>query len=136
MATLNYPVCRAHAAGLGLAAVVTRRTGGFRFLRGFIYLLAIPGALTFAVIAARWLGLLAPLRNDQAMPMPFVAMLAAAIAATAYLIYAFRALPVRLVGQSKDTVTLRFSNDDFAARFVAQNRRNLRAVPWWKKFVL
>jgi hypothetical protein len=78
---------------------------------------------------------MAPLRNAAPPPFSLVAMEVVAVAATIYLIFAFRSMPVRLVGQSSDTVTIRFSNDEFAQRFEAQNQSNLRDVPWWKKFV-
>jgi hypothetical protein len=135
MATLSYPVCRVHAGGLGLAAIVTRRTGGFRFLRAFIYLLGFMGALMLLAMALRAVGLLPPMRNAAPPPFSLIAIQVAALVSTAYLVFAFRALPVRLIGQSKDTVTIRFSNDEFAERFDAQNQSNLRDVPWWRKFV-
>jgi len=135
MATLSYPVCRIHAGGLGLAAIVTRRTGGFRFLRGFTYLLGFMGVPMLMVMLLRAVGVMAPLRNAAPPPFSLVALEVVAVAATIYLIFAFRSMPVRLVGQSSDTVTIRFSNDEFGQRFAAQNQSNLRDVPWWKKFV-
>ena len=135
MAMLDYPVCHAHATGLGFAGIVTRRTLLFRFLRGFIYFTAILGVPVFLMMATRAVGLASTPHNAQPSPTVFIAMFAAGIAAAAYLVHAFRALPVRLVGQSSDTVTIRFSNDAYATRFIAQNRKSLREVPWWKKFL-
>ena len=104
-------------------------------LRGFTYLLGFMGVPMLVVMLLRAVGAMPPLRNAVPLPFALVAIEAVAVAATIYLILAFRALPVRLVGQSRDTVTIRFGNDDYAKRFEAQNQSNLRDVPWWKKFV-
>src|SRR5581483_9900341 len=90
MVSLKYPVCRAHAGGLGLAGFVTRRTAGLSFLRGFSYFVGVLGVAIFAVMAARAVGL-AP-RNNLPTPWPFLAIFAGGIAASAYFIHAMRTL--------------------------------------------
>jgi hypothetical protein len=121
---LRYPVCQAHARWLGIASLVTRKTGGFAAIRGMVYFFGILGLPMVPTIISRWFG------QSTRVGMPvFEALFFAGAVGMVGIIAAYLKLPVRLVKQTDDTVTVKFKNDAYAAEFARLNQDSARIAP-------
>ena len=118
---LNYPVCQAHARGLSLANLVTRKTMGFAVLRFMVFVMGTLGLslIPFALIKALS-------RSGTDMPAEMAAIYAVSAFAMIGLIAAYAKLPLRLVKQTEDEVTIKFKNDAYAVEFARLNRDSVR----------
>lgn len=121
---MGYPVCAQHKKGLELANLLTRNTAGFKFLRGMVYFigaLSLPLLLLLLVSAVlRLAG--APESSSPGLPGAMIAIYIVFAFAFLQLISAYRKLPLRLVKQDDAAVTIRFSNNIYAAEFARLNR--------------
>ena len=121
--SLHYPVCQAHAKWLGLANLVTRKTVGFAALRVMVFFI---GTLGLMFIPTALFRLFVPSRTGAGMPAEMAAIYVVAVLAMIGLIGAYMKLPLRLVKQTDDEVTIKFKNDAYAVEFARLNKDSAR----------
>lgn len=123
--SLDYPVCKAHSHGLVFANLLTRKTLGLSFLRGMIWLLGPLSVLTLATALFRLLA--EPGGGPGAsLPAELMALFVLFAAAFVLLVRAYRKLPLRLVKQTGDGVTIRFRNEGYAVEFGRLNQAHVQ----------
>lgn len=116
MTNLRYPVCAAHAKGLGLAAVFNRQTAVMKGVRGFVWVFGVLGFLPTLLLVFQFL---------SGKPVVAGGMALLCIVPTFLLIgmlWARRAQPVQGVKREGDDLTLRFSDALYGVSFERANR--------------
>jgi hypothetical protein len=119
---LSFPVCAEHSSGLGLANFFTRNTSGIKMLRGFFYLL---GPLSLLVIATSIIRLVTHHQSKTSIPFGLMAIFIFSAVVFLLILRAYRTLPVRISGQTEDSVSIKFNNDLYAKEFVRLNRQHV-----------
>ena len=115
MTTLGYPVCAAHARGLGLAALFNRQTVLMKGVRGVLWVFGVLGLLPTLFL---------PFTLMQAhadKPLGLLAMTVVPTLLMFGMIWARRAQPVQGMKRDGDEVTLRFTNADYGRAFERAN---------------
>lgn len=119
---LNYPVCQRHAKGLAMANAITRNTFGFKALRGMAYIL---GPMSVLFLLALPIVLISPSRTQPDLPLAMIALYVALAGAFLMIIRAFRTLPLRIDNQTKDDISIKFGNAQYASAFARLNREGV-----------
>ena len=116
MTTLRYPVCAAHAKGLGIAALFNRQTAVMKLARGFVWVFGVLGFLPALMTIVN-------LVTGKGVLSPSLALLSALPTLLLIgLLWARRAQPVQGVKRDGDDLYLRFSSEGYGVAFERANR--------------
>ena len=116
MTNLRYPVCAAHAKGLGLAALFNRQTAVMKGVRGFLWVFGVLGILpTLQVIFLLLSG-----KGVTSWPVALFSIVPTLLLIG--MVWARRAQPVQGVKRDGDALTLRFSDPHYGVAFERANR--------------
>ena len=115
MTTLRYPVCAAHARGLGIAALFNRQTAVMKGVRGVLWVLGVLGILPTLTLP------FTVMSGKTDMPLGMLAMIVVPTLLMLGMIWARRAQPVQGMKRDGDEVTLRFTNADYGRAFERAN---------------
>ncbi len=116
MTTLRYPVCAAHARGLGIAAIFNRQTAVMKGVRGVLWVLGLLGLVPTLFL------LIALVQGKLDMSPAVLAMTVVPTLLMLGMVWARRAQPVQGIKRDGDEVTLRFTNADYGRAFERANR--------------
>lgn len=119
---VHYPVSTERAKGLEFANKLTRNTLGFKIMRGFAYFLGVQAASMLLLKLAVFLTGKSPHLD---MPIAFAVMFGIGLIAMLMVIWAYRKQPVRIAKSTENTITLKFSNAEYAQKFIAANQENI-----------